>query len=215
MQPFNYNYNPMMMGQMNFCVNSANPTIKMEKEKIPKKNLIINFIFDGYKIEVQGNSDMTLKKLIELFRVKLCNDNFSLDYFFKRRKLDKDSEETLAQSRISNCDEILVFEQNDKNQEEKLSKMLSHKHDNITITFNASTGNKTQITVGYYTKISKIFNLYNEKLLFGKAKIGEDIRFLYNGSEIQIDDNRTIFELSGNHDSIEITAYDLNGVIGA
>jgi hypothetical protein len=173
MQPFNYNYNPMMMGQMNFCVNSANPTIKMEKEKIPKKNLIINFIFDCYKIEVQGNSDMTLKKLIERFRVKLCNDNFSLDYFFKRRKLDKDSEETLAQSGISNCDEILVFEQNDKNQEEKLSKMLSHKHDNITITFNASTGNKTQITVGYILKLVKFLiyimkNFYLEKLKLEK-----------------------------------------------
>jgi hypothetical protein len=51
--------------------------------------------------------------------------------------------------------------------------MLSHKHDNITITFNASTGNKTQITVGYILKLVKFLiyimkNFYLEKLKLEK-----------------------------------------------
>ena len=219
MQPIYYNNNPMMMGmmgQMN-CMNSPpNPTNKsnkMEKEKI-SKNLIVNFIFDGDKIAVQGNSDMTIEKLIKNFIVKLGIDNFSGNYFFKGNKIDKDSTETLEQSRISNDDEIYAFEQNDKNQKEKLSKMPSHKYDNITITFNANTGHKTQITVGNDTKISEIMKLYSKKPLIGRAKLGKDIVFLYNGSQVDIHDNRTIAQFSGGKD-IVISVYDINNIIGA
>ena len=220
MQPIYYNNNPMMMGmmgQMN-CMNSPpNPTNnsnKMEKEKI-SKNLIVNFIFDGDKIAVQGNSDMTIQNLIRNFKVKLGIDNFSGDYFIGSREIDKDSTEKLAQSGISDDDEIYVFEQNDKNQKEKLSKMLSHKHDNITITFNASNGSKVLATVCHYTKISKILKAYSEKLLIGKIELGKDIMFLYNGAILDIHDNRTIEEFSGGRDSIAITVYDIKNIIGA
>ena len=220
MQPIYYNNNPMMMGmmgQMN-CMNSppnqADNSNKMEKEKISKK-LIVNFILDDDKIVVQGNSNMTIKSLIKNFIVKLCIDNFSGDYFFGRREIVKDSTKTLEQFGISNDDEIYVFDQNDKNQKEKISKMLSHKHDKITITFDANTGHKTQITVDYYTKISKIVKLYIQKLGIAKAAIGKDLTLLYNGSQIDPTDKRTIEEYFGGRDSIIITAYDLNGIIGA
>lgn len=217
MQPIYYNNNPMMMGQMNNCMsspNQANNSNKMEKKQI-SKNLIVNFIFDGDKIAVQGNQNMTIQNLIRNFKVKLGIDNFSGDYFIGSREIDKDSTEKLAQSGISDDDEIYVFEQNDKNQKEKLSKMLSHKHDNITITFNVSTGHKAQITVGHYTTISKILKLYSEKFLMEKVKLGEDIMFIYNGKKLDIHDNRTIEEFSGGRDSIVITAYDVNNIIGA
>ena len=217
MQPIYYNNNPMMMGQMNNCMNSpnqANNSNKMEKEKI-SKNLIVNFIFDGDKIAVQGNSDMTIQNLIRNFKVKLGIDNFSGDYFIGSREIDKDSTEKLAQSGISDDDEIYVFEQNDKNQKEKLSKMLSHKHDNITITFKASTGHQAQITVGHYTTISKVLKLYREKFLMEKVKIREDIMFIYNGKKLDIHDNRTIEEISGGFDSIAISVYDFKNIIGA
>ena len=201
MLPINYDYNQMMMGQMN-CMNSpnqANNSNKMEKEKIPKF-LKVKFIIDGDIIAVYGKSDMTIEMLIKNFIVKLCIDNFSGDYFFKGNKIDKDSTQTLIQSGISNEDEIYVFEQNDKNQKEKMSKMLSHKHDNITITFNASSGYKVLTTVCHYTKISKILKAYSEKLLIGKIELGKDIMFLYNGAILDIHDNRTIAQFSGGKD---------------
>ena len=215
-QPIYYNNNQMMMGQMN-CMNSpnqANNSNKMEKEKIPKF-LKVKFIIDGDIIEVHGKLDMTIEMLIKNFIVKLCIDNFSGDYFFKGNKIDKDSTETLEQSRISDNDEIYVFEQNDKNQKEKMSKMLSHKHDNITITFNASSGYKVLTTVCHYTKISKILKAYSEKLLIGKIELGKDIMFLYNGAILDIHDNRTIEEFSGGRDSIAIIVYDIKNIIGA
>ena len=122
---------------------------------------------------------MTIERLIQNFRVKLCIYDFSGDYFFKGNKIDKDSTQTLIQSGISNEDEIYVFDQNDKNQKEKLSKMLSHKHDNITIVFDSSTGFKTQISFSYYTKISKAFKLYCKKIGIGKAAIEKGIFFIY------------------------------------
>ena len=213
MQPFNYNHNPMMMGQMNYCVNYTNQASnsnKMENENV-QKNLTLNFIFDGHIIAVQGRLDMTLEQLIKNFAVKLCNDDICLVYFYKGNKLEKDLNKTLKQSGISNEDEIFVFEINDKNQ----SKMLSHKHDNITITFNASTGHKTVITARFYTKISKILKLYCKKIGIKRASIGKDIMFIRNGVKIEIGDNRTIEEFSGGYDSIIITVYDLKGIIGA
>ena len=217
MQPFNYNHYPMMMGQMNNFMNNSNQAINsnnMKKEN-SSKNIIINFIFDGNKIEVQGNSNMTIEKLIKNFRAKLGIDNFSGDYFFKGKKIDKDSAQTLKECGIYNESDIYVFDQNDKNQKEKISRILSYKHDNITITFNASTGHKTIITARFYIKISKILKLYCKKIGFSKALIGKDIWFLHNEKQIGIDDNRTIEELSGGKDSFIIIVYDLEGIIGA
>ena len=214
MQPFNYNHYPMMMGQMNNFMNNANQannSNNMAKEN-SSKNLTINFIFDNHNIAVQGRLDMTIKQLISNFRVKLCDDTLCLDYIFKGIEIDKDSIlTTLEQYGISNEDEIFVFEENDKNR----SKILSHKHDNITITFNASTGLKTVITVRFYTIISKIFKLYCKKIGIRKDAIGKDILFLHNGSRIEIGDNRTIEEFSKENDSIKIIVYDIGCVIGA
>ena len=93
--------------------------------------------------------------------------------------------------------------------------MLSHKHDNITITFKASTGHQAQITVGHYTTISKVLKLYREKFLMEKVKIREDIMFISNGKKLDIHDNRTIEEISEGFDSILISVYDVNNIIGA
>ena len=217
MLPINYDYNPMMMGQMNNCMNSANEAAdnsnKMEKNKFPV-DMILNFIFDGHKIAVHGNPNMTIERLIKNFRVKLCINDFSGDYFFKGNKIDKDSTQTLIQSGISNEDEIYVFDQNDKNQKEKLSKMLSHKHDNITIVFDGSTGIKTQISFSYYTKISKAFKLYCKKIGVGKAAIGKEIIFLFNSMKLSIDDNRTIEEISCGNNTIRITVFDQGNILG-
>ena len=207
----------MMIGQMNNCMNSPNQdnnSNKMEKEIITK-NLIVNFIFKDNILEVQGNPKMTIKMLIKNFIVKLCIDNFSGDYVFKGKRIDKDSTETLEEFGISYDDQIFVFEQNDKNQKEKLSKMFSHKHDNITITFIASCGHKTHITVGYERKISEIMKLYSKKIYIGNSIVGKDILFLYNGSQLDPNDNRTIKEFFGESNFIRITVYDLKGIIGA
>ena len=217
MLPINYDYNPMMMGQMNNCMNSANEAAdnsnKMEKNKFPV-DMILNFIFDGHKIAVHGNPNMTIERLIKNFRVKLCIYDFSGDYFFKGIKIDKDSTQTLIQSGISNEEEIYVFDQNDENQKEKLSKMLSHKHDNITIVFDSSTGTKMQISFSYYTKISKAFKLYCKKIGVGKAAIGNQIIFLLNSKKINIDDNRTIEEISCGNNTIRITVFDQGNILG-
>ena len=77
----NYNYqnnnNCMMMGQMNNVNNAINPFLHEEKSP---KNYMIYFIINDKSIGVHGKSDMTIKKLIQNFRVKLCKENLSLDY---------------------------------------------------------------------------------------------------------------------------------------
>ena len=214
MQPLNNNHYPMMMGLMNNCANQANNNNNMEKEN-SSKNISINFIFDGRVIVVQGNSDMTIEHLIKNFRVKLCIDNFSGDYFFKKKEISENSKETLKESGISNEDYIYAFDQNDKNKKEKISTMLSHKHDIITIIFNSSAGYRTKIDINYYTKISEVFKLYCKKLGLIKTLLGKEIIFIYNGKQFDIDDNRTIEEISGGKNSITITVYDMKGIIGA
>ena len=216
MQPFNYNHYPMMKGQMNNFMNNSNQAINsnnMEKEN-SSKNLIINFIFDDNIIAVQGNSNMTIEKLIKNFRVKLCIDNFSGDYFFEGKKIDKDSVQTLKESGIFNESDIYVFDQNDKNQKEKISRILPHNNNIITITFNASTGDKTKINVIYCIEISKVLKLYCKKMGISKALIGKDIMFMHNGAKLTIGDNRTLGEIFRNY-SASITVYDLKGIIGA
>ena len=217
MQPFNYNHYPMMMGQMNNFMNSPNQAINSNNMEIENssKNISLNFIYDGHKITIQANKNMKIDRIIKNFRLKLCIDDFSGDYFFRERKIDRDSQETIGNFGISNEDYIYVFDQNDKNQKEKISKMLSHKHDIITIILNASTGNRTKIDVIYYTKISKVLKLYCKKIGLGKAAIGKEIIFLYNKAKLEINDNRTIEEISGGKNNIEIIVYDLGGVLGA
>ena len=216
-QPFNYNHYPMMMGQMNNFMNSgnqANTSNNMAKEN-SSKYITINFIFDGHKIAALGNSKMTIKGIINNFRIKLSIEDFSGDYYFKGNKIDKDSKLTLEQSGISNEDYIYVFDQNDKNQKEKISKILSHKYDNITIIFESSVGFKAQISLSYYTKISKAFKLYCKKIGIGKAAFEKGIFFIYNGENLKIHDNRTIEEISGYHNFIKIIVIDPNNIIGA
>ena len=195
-------------------VNQANNSNNMGKEN-SSKNIIINFIFDGNKIAVQGKQNMAIDRLIKNFRYKLSIDELNGDYFFKGKKIDKDSKLTLEQSGISNEDDIYVFDHNDKNQKEKISKMLTHKYDIITITFKASTVTKTEISLSYYTKINKAFKLYCKKIRIPKARIETDFMFSYNGLEVYKHDNRTIEELSKGKDSIEILVYDINNIIGA
>jgi hypothetical protein len=218
LQQFNYNQSPMMMGQINYSMMSSpaqgNNSKTMEKKNSPKY-LTYNFIFDGHIIGVQGNPKMTIEKLIKNFGVKLCIDNFSGDYFFKGKKLDEHSNYTLETSGISNKDDILVFDQNDKNQKECISKILSHKHDNIKIIFNGSTGHKVEITIKYYTRISKICKLYCKQLRLKKDIIGKKLMFLHNGQQLEINDNRIIEEISEGGNTFSITVYDLGGIIGA
>jgi len=217
MQQINYNHYPMMMGQINNFMNYGNQTNNnnnMAKED-SSEFLTINFIFDDRKIAVQGTLDMTIEKLIKNFRLKLGKEVLIEDYFFKENKIDKDSKLTLQQSGISNKDDIYVFDQNDKIKQENISKMLSHKNEIIVITFNVSTGNKVQISFRYYTKISTVLESFCNKIGFQKYIIEKDIMFLYNGEKLTIGDNRTIGEISGGKDSILISVYDLEGVIGA
>ena len=206
---FNYNQN---MQQIN-C--NQNPMMNIMAKKNSSKNQIINFIVRDIKIAVQSNANMTIERLIKNFIIKTCIDNFSGDYFFKGNKIDKDSKLTLEQSGISNEDKIYVYEDNDKNQKEKMPKMPSHKHENITIIFNVSTGSKVKETLSYYTKISKAMELFCLKNGIVKNIIGKDIMFIYNEKFLDINDNRTIEEISEGKNSINITVYDLGGVIGA
>ena len=195
-------------------VNQANNSNNMGKEN-SSKNIIINFIFDGNKIAVQGKQNMAIDRLIKNFRYKLSIDELNGDYFFKGNKIDKDSKLTLEQYGISNEDKIYVYEDNDKNQKEKMPKMPSHKHENITIIFNVSTGSKVKETLSYNTKISKAMELFCVKTGMKKNIIGKDIMFIYNEKFLDINDNRTIEEISEGKNSINITVYDLGGVIGA
>ena len=211
MLSMNFNYNQNMQ-QIN-C--NQNPMMNIMAKKNYSKNQNITFLVRDIYIYVQGNANMTIERLIKNFIIKTCIDNFSGDYFFKGNKIDKDSKLTLEQSGISNEDKIYVYEDNDKNQKEKMPKMPSHKHENITIIFNVSTGSKVKETLSYNTKISKAMELFCVKTGMKKNIIGKDIMFIYNEKFLDINDNRTIEEISEGKNSINITVYDLGGVIGA
>lgn len=211
----NYNYqnnnNCMMMGQMNNVNNAINPFLHEEKSP---KDYMIYFIINDKSIGVHGKSDMTIKKLIKYFRIKLCKENLSLDYFFKGKKLDIDSNLTLEQYGILNEYDIYVVEKNDKIAIEEISKISSYKHENITIEFTVSNGHKLSLSLSKATRISKAFKLFCEKALIGEDGIKENIMFIFNGKRLDIDNNKPIGDICLAN-SMTITVFDQANLLGA
>ena len=83
----------------------------------PAKNIYIEFYFDDVVFGVQGNSNMSIKKLIKNFRVKLCNDKIQIEKYLAypgKIELDPNSEETLASKNITEKIKIRAIQKYNK-----------------------------------------------------------------------------------------------------
>ena len=68
-----------------------------------------------------------MRKVINQFRIKLCDDTLCCRYFFKGKEINLDL--TVDESGISNEDDIFVINENDENEKRKMFEKLSLKPD--------------------------------------------------------------------------------------
>ena len=79
------------------------------------KNFLIEFFFKDAIIRVQGDSNMTINKLIKNFKVKLCNEDIIIKKYIILQtgvELDPNSNETLASIGITKETKISVVTTN-------------------------------------------------------------------------------------------------------
>ena len=79
------------------------------------KNFLIEFFFKDAIIRVQGDSNMTINKLIKNFKVKLCNEDIIIKKYIILQtgvELDPNSNETLASKGITKETKISVVTTN-------------------------------------------------------------------------------------------------------
>jgi hypothetical protein len=212
-----FNNLPIMMGQMNNLMNNinqinANNILMNERNNNSPKNLTLNFILLGSKdgkISIQCRSNEKMETIFKRFRIKLCDDEFRCSgYFFKGKEINKDL--TVDESGISNEDEIFVVDENDeRNQKRKMLEKFSLKPERHLI-FCSSKGFKTHIFVTKDTKVGEAIKIYLKKV-----EVGKNFMILFNGMQLDINDDREIEEIFGGKDNIIFTVYDLDGIIGA
>ena len=84
----------------------------------------------------------------------------------------------------------------------------------VNIILNTMKGHKTNIVASYNMKIKDLLLLYVQKLGLGPAVMGDSLFFLFNGQKIDINEQRTVYDL-GLHNGGQIVVLDIKGVIGA
>ena len=195
----------------------------MKEMKIKPKKLTLKFVVNNdVSILVQCTSDKKIESAIKNFKTKLCNDEIfnKLSFFYKGKELDKNL--LIEEYGISNNDTIDAVDKNDENQMKRLNIIpslipgaseLEMFYPNISITFNASTGNKTKMRFREDTKLSDAIKLYCEKASIEVNEIGKNFIFLYNGAQIDHNSNQIIQAMFRNN--AVITVYDLKAIFAA
>ena len=84
----------------------------------------------------------------------------------------------------------------------------------VNIILNTMKGHKTNIIASYNMKVKDLLLLYVQKLGLGPAVMGDSLFFLFNGQKIDINEERTVYDLSL-HNGGQIVVLDIKGVIGA
>ncbi len=215
-----FNYNLMMMEQMQNFMNNANQTndnneMRIQRYENYSKNLTLTFLLansNNDKIKVQCMSNERVEKVIQKFLCKVCKPNVDYKYIFNSQELNKDL--TVEESGLYNNACIHVVEKKDENQIKNMNQMLplksiSNRVQNIYFTLH---NNKISLTLDISTKVSEAIKIYLKKS--GISGNESRLFFLCNGMRIDIDDQRTIEEAfqGGN---ILITVIEVGGIIGS
>ena len=106
MQPgqMTLSHGPMQYGQMMGMQNNQQSQGGNAPKSEPSKNMSIEFHVKYVTIGVQGNSNMTIQKLIEHFKTKLCDNNIKVNKYIMNPSgnvLDPNSTETLSPKGIN------------------------------------------------------------------------------------------------------------------
>ena len=75
----------------------------------------VDFLVNDNKVQVQGNNNMTIEKLIKNFRIKLCSDDIKIDKYIiegTNTVLDPSSTEKLSDKGINQNIKVIVKTKN-------------------------------------------------------------------------------------------------------
>ena len=216
-----FNYNLMMMEQMQNFMNNANQTndnneMEIQRYENYSKNLTLTFLLpnsNNDKIKVQCMSNERVEKVIQKFLYKVCKPNVDYKYIFNSQELNKDL--TVEESGLYNNACIHAVEKKDENQIKNMKQILPLKSISNRVKKNISfisNRNRIFLTLDVSTKVSEAIKIYLKKMEFSGNE--NHLSFLWNGMRIDINDQRTIEEaFQGN--CIAITVIELVGIIGA
>ena len=82
------------------------------------------------------------------------------------------------------------------------------------IVFNTQKGHTTNIIASYNMKVKDLLLNYVQKLGLGPAVMGDSLFFLFNGSKLKLNEEKTIYDI-GLHTGGHIVVLDVKEVIGA
>ena len=86
----------------------------------------------------------------------------------------------------------------------------------MNITFTTQAGHIMNIVCNYKTTVKDLLIKYVTRMGLGPAVLGDSLFFLFNGSKIKQNDNRTVEELGlGLIASPNIVVLDIKGIIGS
>ena len=237
--PFNmmnnqFNMNNMMNNQMNQMINMGNQVNVMEKENLPRMGMVYkNFyeflsikviIEEGGEICVQCKSNDKMNKIIGHFCLK-CGIQSAEDYDFfiiKEEKVKLDS--SVEQNGIKQKDYILAKKKlvnnkenqslNDKKEKNSINESPRILGKPIDLIFYLSMGGKVSIRIGLNNTIKDTLIKFCNESGFSLSDIGKHLIFLFKGSVLEYEDNRTLEQI-GFRNAYVITVVDNSNVIGA
>jgi len=79
------------------------------------KNMSIEFLVNDNKVQVQGNNNMTIEKLIKNFKIKLCSEDVKIEKYIIQGtniELDPTSTEKLSDKGINQNIKVIVKTKN-------------------------------------------------------------------------------------------------------
>lgn len=213
-QPFNYN--PMMMTQMNNFMNEINHIDQindnnkmMNEKKDIVKNISLSFLYEGNNISIQCQSNEKIQVTIKKFCCKMTTKADSFFFFFNGKKLIENL--TIEENGLSNNDEILVVNKKDEAQIKDILKNPPKEHNKVQIII---FYNGRSISIMAYSDIR--FSEAIKKFLMKAGLNKEDITCVYNSQKLDSNDNRKIEEIFNIvNNCVHLNIIDNHNVIGA
>ena len=187
----------------NFTNNNPNFSIKnlISRNYNDKGSIQITFnASTGKKVIVEIGPEKTIEDMIKEYvnKIGLSEDHIGKDitFLYNGSQLDHKSKQNIGNC-FRNPAVVTVYDLND---------ILAL----WAITFNASTGNKTIMQVNQKKTIKDMMEKYLNKFGIPKEAIGKEIIFLYNGVNLDNEQNNSVESIL--RDFSSVTVYDLNNL---